>query len=211
MRNDRSDVGAVEAAYAQMARLAGIIVTPTYLLGARGDHPGFFATQRFDRPRVHVHSLCGLLHADHRIPCLDYADLLRAVRWLTRDQQAVVQSYRRMVFNVIAHNRDDHSRNTAFLMGAEGRWQLAPAYDLTFSLGPGGEHWMTVAGEGRNPQRKQMENLAQQAGIEKEQAKRIIEEVESSVHCWPALAKDMGVSKESIREIQKVIEGGFGH
>ncbi|MBA2321209.1 MAG: HipA domain-containing protein [Deltaproteobacteria bacterium] len=84
-RGDPPDSGAIEHAYAEMARAAGIDVPPTWVLG------GFFAVRRFDRaPRRHVHTLAGLLHADHRIPSLDYEDGLKATRWLTRDQRAVM-------------------------------------------------------------------------------------------------------------------------
>lgn len=206
MRQDRPDMGAAELAYSRMARAAGIDMMPTWLLGATREHPGFFATQRFDRPRTHVHSVCGLLHADYRVPCLDYEDLLRTIRWLTRDQRAVEQGFRRMVFNVLAHNRDDHSRNTAFLMDADGTWTLAPAFDLSFSQGPNGEHWMTVAGEGRNPQPHHLEQLAKKAGVMG--SKVILEEVREAIRDWPRFAKDAGVGVVTRREIEARILRG---
>jgi serine/threonine-protein kinase HipA len=86
-------------------------------------------------------------------------------RILTRNHQDVLECYRRMIFNVLAHNRDDHVKNFAFRMTAEGGWELAPAYDLIFAPGPGGEHTMIIAGEGRAPARSHLLNLADLAGI----------------------------------------------
>ncbi|MFH1463127.1 MAG: HipA domain-containing protein [Pseudomonadota bacterium] len=96
--------------------------------------------------RWHVHTLCGLLHADHRLPSLDYVGALTAVHRLTGDHQQLVQMFRRMVFNVLAHNHDDHSKQTSLRMDRRGQWTLAPAYDLTFSEAPGGEHRVAIKG-----------------------------------------------------------------
>lgn len=200
-RSDPPDVGAIEHAYAQMARAAGVDVAPTWLIPA-GAGPAFFATQRFDRaPRVHMHSLSGLLHADHRVPSTNYVDLLKLTRWLTRDQRAVDQMYRRMVFNVLARNRDDHSRNFGFLMDQAGEWRISPAYDLTFSSGPGGEHWMSVAGEGRTPARSHCLQVASAAGVAQGRAEAIIEEVRGAVAGWRAHAIDAGVGTHSADRI----------
>lgn len=200
-RNDPEDAGRIEYAYAIMAKAAGIDVSPVWLL-ATEEGPGYFATQRFDRgPRAHVHTLCGLLHADHRTPSLGYADLLKVTRWLTRDQRQVDQMFRRMVFNVLANNRDDHSRNFAFLMDAAGRWRVSPAYDLTFSSGPGGEHWMSVAGEGRNPGVPHMLAVAAEAGVDKRQAERIIEGVREAVARWGEFAREAEVGSASMGRV----------
>ena len=203
-RGDPVDVGAMEAAYMAMARRAGIHTSRTWLVGAGRSGPGWFATERFDRePRIHVHTACGLLHADHRVPSLDYEDLLKTVRWLTRDQRDVDQMFRRMVFNVLAHNRDDHSRNFAFQMSDKGAWRLAPAYDLTFSSGPGGEHWMTVAGQGKDPGAPEMQVLAERVGVLN--ATRIVDEVRAAVASWPAVAAEVGLTKATTRRVAAVI------
>jgi serine/threonine-protein kinase HipA len=192
---DPVEVGALELAYARLASAAGIELSHCWLVGASTETPGFFATERFDRsPRVHLHSLCGLLHADYRVPCLDYEMLLKTGRWLCRDQQVVEQLFLRAVFNVVFHNRDDHSRNTAFLMDNKGVWRLAPAFDLTFSSGPGGEHWMTVMEEGKNPGRMELLKLAKVAGIAEERATALIEQVqEVRLRAEPVMA-EAGVS-----------------
>lgn len=213
-REDPPDVGAVELAYAEMARSAGVEMAPTWLLGARDDHPGFFATNRFDRPpgggRLHLHSLCGLLHADHRVPSTDYETLLKVTRLLTRDQRAVEQAFRRMVFNVLAHNRDDHSRNFAFLMDASATWRLAPAYDLTFSHGPGGEHWMALAGEGRDPGSQHLLAVAAEVGVAERTARTIVDEVAASVSRWDGFASTAGVTRTSRRKIGGILTAHLG-
>ncbi len=152
-RDDPAEIGAEEYAYSLMAARAGVTMPETDLIRTRSG--GYFAVRRFDRDavgRVHVHSASGLSGADHKVPgAMDYELLLRITRLLTRDAKAVAQVFRRMAFNVFAHNRDDHAKNHAFMMDADGTWTPAPAYDLTFSTGPAGEHNLTLAGEGRNP------------------------------------------------------------
>ena len=101
-----------------------------------------------------------------------------------------------MIFNILAHNRDDHVKNFAFILDPEsGRWALSPAYDLTFARGPGGEHSMTVAGEGRHPTRQDVLKLADQADIAWGDAERIIDEVSDAVNAWQSIAQEVGVQK----------------
>jgi serine/threonine-protein kinase HipA len=119
-----------------MARAAGIAVPDARLFSDRADGR-WFGVARFDRigarGRWHNHSLGGLLHASHRLSSLDYLACLALTRQLTRDARAVEEAFRRMVFNVLAHNRDDHVRNFAYRIRSDGAWQLTPAFDLTFS------------------------------------------------------------------------------
>ena len=201
--DDGRDHGAVEHAYMEMARAAGIDVPPHRLLGAGR----WFAVQRFDRRsgnrRLHMHTLGGLLHSDFRIPACDYDQLLRVARALTRDQRAVVECFRRMVFNVAAHNRDDHVKNFAFLMNDAGEWTMSPAYDLVFSRGPGGEHSMTIDGEGRAPDAARCIALGERHGISAKEAKAVIEQVADAVATWPARAADAGVHPSTIGEISR--------
>src|SRR5690606_9623466 len=105
-----------------MARDAGVDMPDVHLFPAKAG-AGYFATRRFDRigpNRLHMHTACGLLHADFRTPALDYEDLLALTGFLTRDVREVEKMYRLAVFNVLAHNRDDHSKNFSFLMDASG-------------------------------------------------------------------------------------------
>lgn len=102
-----------------------------------------------------------------------------------------------MVFNVLAHNRDDHTRQHAFLMDEAGNWRLAPAYDLTYAAGPGGEHYLDIEGEGRNPTRAHVEALAKRHGLSRKQTVAVVDEVQSAISDWNAMAKAAGVSAAS--------------
>ncbi|ESQ91471.1 protein HipA [Asticcacaulis sp. AC460] len=192
-QGDPDDIGAVEYAYSLMARAAGLDMPPTHLfLTGKG---GYFGIQRFDRQegrRVHMHSLCGLLHADHRVPSLDYDMVLRVTAGLTRDMREMERAFALACFNVLAHNRDDHSKNFAFLMDAGGEWRLSPAYDLTFSAGPGGEQSTTVMGEGRAPGMVHLRRLAQKHGVKS--AEVILEQVDTAVRRWRDFAAAAGVT-----------------
>jgi serine/threonine-protein kinase HipA len=110
-----------------------------------------------------------------------------------------------MVFNVLTHNRDDHVKNFTFRMTDEGVWELAPAYDLVFSTGPGGEHTMTIAGEGRAPARRHLLQLAAPAGISEPDAQSILDGVASAAARWRIHARETGVSAKSAKVVEKVI------
>jgi serine/threonine-protein kinase HipA len=208
-KEDPPDMGAVEAAYASVAESAGIGVPPTRLFETP-DGGRYFGAERFDREgnqRVHMHTLGGLLHASHRVPSVDYEGFLKATLILTRDQRQVEEAFRRMVFNVLAHNRDDHVKNFSFLMGRDGAWRLTPAYDLVFSEGPGGEHTMAVAGEARQPTHRDMLRVAETCDLGLRRAREIVQEVRSGVAEWPAAARAAGVSSETMWRIEKEIGG----
>jgi serine/threonine-protein kinase HipA len=198
-REEGKDAGAVEAAYANMARAAGITVPDTRLFIA--DSRRYFGIARFDRcgpdftHRVHIHTLGGLVHADYRQPSLDYESYLQVTYQLVGGSMpAVEEAFRRMVFNILAHNRDDHARNFAFLMTPDGAWQHSPAYDLTFSAGPNGEHTMAVAGEGRAPTLQHIHAVADSADLSRRRADAIIEEVGESVGIWEKHARSVDLS-----------------
>jgi serine/threonine-protein kinase HipA len=162
----------------------------------------YFGTKRFDRDgdaRIHMHSLGGLIHADHRSPSLDYDMVLRVTLALTRNIQDAEKSYALACFNVLAHNRDDHVKNFSFLLNARNEWIFAPAYDLVFSYGPSGEQSMLVMGEGRNPGTAQLQALGKQHGIEK--APEILAKVNWAVANWPRYAKLADVSPKSTKKI----------
>lgn len=203
-KRDARHAGPVEYAYALMARDAGIDLPDVRLFEVKkGRSPRrYFGVKRFDRHqgnvRVHVHTFANLLHADFRIPSTDYADLLKVTQALTRHHGDVLRAFRLMVFNVAAHNRDDHGKNFAFLLGSDGEWRLTPAYDLTFSHGPGGEHSMSVRGEGRHPTRDHCLQLAEEVGIDVREAIDAIEAVNTAIAGWNALADEAGCPK-SIR------------
>jgi len=203
---DPDDVGPIELAYSLMARAAGLDMPPARLFTTReGDR--FFGVKRFDRDgnrRFHVHTFGNLIQSNFRIPSNDYADLLKVASLLTRDQRDVAELFGRMVFNVLTHNRDDHVKNFAFILDdATGRWSVAPAYDLTFAPGPGGEHSMTLAGEGRAPGRDPMLRLAEQAGLSARRAAELIEQIQDAAGRWPEHAERAGVSAQSARRIRE--------
>ncbi len=202
---DGLDAGAIEYVYAIMAKDAGIKMPDVHLFSAKNG-AGYFAIKRFDRDcskRYHMHTACGVLHSDFRSPSLDYEDLIALTSGLTRDVREVDRMYQLAVFNVLAHNRDDHSKNFSFLMDDEGQWKLSPAYDLTFSSGPNGEQSTMVVGEGRNPSVEHLIKLADKAQIAKDRAIDVIDRTQSSLAKWPELAKKHCVSDVNIKLIQK--------
>ena len=206
-RDDLSDAGAIEMAYSLMARAAGIEMPPTQLFET-GVGESCFGVERFDRRdgrRHHVHTFGNLIHADFRVPSCDYRQLLEVTRILTKDHRDVLECFRRMVFNVLAHNRDDHVKNFAFRMTEAGDWRLAPAYDLVFSHGPGGEHSMTVGGEGRRPDRRHLMSLAEPIGMTADEAQSILEQVAGAIERWPSFAGDAGVGSGSSEQITRAL------
>jgi len=200
---DGPDAGTIEFVYAEMARRAGLDVPETKLFLAKNG-AGYFATKRFDRDggkRFHMHTACGLLHSDFRTPSLDYQDLIELTTLLTRDVRETEKMFRLAVFNVLAHNRDDHSKNFSYLMDEHGDWSLSPAYDLTFSSGPGGEQSTMVMGEGKAPGKDQLRALGQNAELKRHIVDEIIEQTQDALADWSKLAKEYGVAASNVRLI----------
>lgn len=202
--NDGHDAGAIEYVYSLMAKQAGLNILETRLLEPqRAKNPGYFAIKRFDRvqnKRLHLHSACGLLHTDFRVPCLDYQDLLKLTQILTQspahlqDDAQITEIYRLAVFNVLAHNRDDHAKNFSFLMDETGSWSVAPAYDLTFSSGPGGEQSTMVMGEGRKPSHEHLTKLGLTFNLPQQLISEILDQTKEALSKWDNLAREFGVS-----------------
>lgn len=205
--HDAKDIGSIEYAYHLMAIDAGLDVAPAKLFPAR-EGLGFFGTKRFDRmgkESIHMHTMSGLLHADHRLPSLDYQTMMQATMYLTRDLRQCEKLFRYCVFNVLSHNRDDHAKNFSFLMDHDGTWRVSPAYDLTFSSGPGGEHCSMIMGEGKNPGVSHLLELSKVSSIKKSDALKIIDEAKSAVSEWPSFAKRAGVGLTSMQMIQSAL------
>lgn len=212
--NDPPDIGPIEAAYAAMAMAAGLDMAPYRLLPARSG-PGYFATRRFDRPapgrRLHMVSLSGAVEAPWRTPA-SYDLFLRATLAVTRHAGDLDAAFRRMVFNILASNRDDHTRQHSYLMDDTGRWRLAPAYDLTYSAGPGGEHYLDVEGEGRNPTLAQVRSLGRRHSLTDRRIDAVVDEVRGAVADWPRFADAAGVTRASRAEIagaHETVAAGF--
>ncbi len=204
---DPQDIGPIEFAYHLMAKDAGLNVPQAKLFQSK-KCAGYFGVQRFDHVQgkfFHMHTMSGLLHADHRIPSLDYESVIRATQYLTKDLQQCEIQFRNVVFNIFAHNRDDHAKNFSFLMDEKGVWKVSPAYDLTFSYGPAGEHCTTIMGEGKNPGVSHLLALAKIGGIQTKNAKNIIQQVEAAVSKWSIFAKEAQVGNQSTKNIQSVL------
>ena len=204
---DPAEIGAEEKAYALMARTAGLEMAETRVFDTRKGSR-LFATKRFDRTpagRLHMHTASGILNASHREASLNYEQLHKLALMMTRDSSEVLRMFRRMVFNVYARNRDDHAKNHAFLMKGDGRWALSPAYDLTFSAGPGGEHSADIAGEGRNPGVQHLLTISRESSIPDQDAKVVIEQVRTAIGRWPSFAEQVGLSKSRTTELDRIL------
>ena len=204
---DPKDVGAIEFAYHLMAEKAGLDVPQAKLFKSK-ICPGHFGVKRFDRLQhkfLHMHTVSGLLHADHRLPSLDYETLLKVTWWLTKDIRECEKQFRHAAFNVFAHNRDDHSKNFSFLMDENGMWRVSPAYDLIFSSGPNGEHSTTIMREGKKPGTSHLLKLASIVSIKEKRAIEILDQVKEAVSNWNEFAKIAHVSPKSSRIIQSTL------
>jgi serine/threonine-protein kinase HipA len=148
---------------------------------------------------LHLHSLSGLTHADHRTPTFDYDTILRVVLVLTKSIVAAENAYALACFNVLAHNRDDHAKNFSFLLTDRNEWVFAPAYDLTFSYGPGGEQSTMVMGEGRNPGAEHLRALGKKHALKK--APDILATVQAAIARWRLHADQAGLRAKSAIDI----------
>jgi serine/threonine-protein kinase HipA len=199
--------GRIEYAYSRMARSAGTDMADTRLLRER--EFAHFMTRRFDREgdaRVHMHSLGGLLHADYNIRQLvSYEDYFRTIRLLGMGQPAVEQAFRRMVFNIAARNQDDHVKNLAFLMGPDGTWRLAPAFDMTWAYGGAWArtHQMTARGKDDDFTREDLLAVGRAFDLPDGGAE-ILDDVESALARWRAEAEDTGLDSTWIERIEKL-------
>jgi serine/threonine-protein kinase HipA len=168
-----------------------------------------FGIERFDVERgmrVPVHTLAGLLHANFRLPsAVDYGTFLRATRFLTRNQVEVNKAYERAVFNVVFNNRDDHAKNISFRLSQDRTWHLAPAYDLTYCEGPGGEHQMDVCGEGRFITRGNMLELAKQGDVPARFAQDSLERALGLVDALATMAKNHPIRQTTLRAIRATV------
>jgi serine/threonine-protein kinase HipA len=131
---------------------------------------------------------------------------MKATLYLTRDIEQCEAQFKNAVFNVLSHNRDDHSKNFSFLMGEQGRWSVSPAYDLTFSSEPSGKHSSMIMGEGKNPTKDHLLKLAGVGNIQKEKALDIINQVAEAMQKWKTFAASTGVTKLQIKNIGKALD-----
>ncbi|MBP6755552.1 MAG: type II toxin-antitoxin system HipA family toxin [Bacteroidia bacterium] len=203
--NDRIDSAEIEYAYHKMAIAAGIAMNSCALFKTASGKV-FFGTRRFDRiedDRLHLHSAAGMLNDNFRYSTMDYGNLMDATFRLERDVAGHEKILKIAAFNVFVHNRDDHSKNISYLMDSAGNWQLAPAYDLTYSNSSHGMHSTTVAREGIHPGKSHLLGLAKEFRMKN--GALIIEQVSDAVSQWKSYAKDAGVTNQSMSLIEKKI------
>ena len=209
---DVVDIGPLEAAYASMARAAGIDVPDHRLISTGTKSAGYFASKRFDRApgtRRHMLSVAGILDIDWAVPQIDYDNLLRLVRRVTRSQEQVEEMLRRMVFNVVAHNRDDHAKQHAFVYDADRRWRLAPAYDLTYSTGPYGQHYLAINGEAADVGADAVRAVAQAQDVKPRRLSALVGAVVDAVGRFKEFAGQYDVSRRTTAEVQRALVSGI--
>jgi serine/threonine-protein kinase HipA len=196
-----ADYGRIEYAYSQMAQAAGISISPCRLL--EENHRAHFMTKRFDREVVdgvtrkhHLQTLCAMQQLDFKQRATHaYAQLFMVIAKLRLGDEAISQAFRRMAFNVMARNCDDHTKNISFRLKQGGQWELAPAYDVTYAYNPKGEwtyqHLMSVNGRFRDIGREDLLEEADRFGVRRPQS--LLADVRAALNCWPTFAKDAGL------------------
>lgn len=206
---DPQGYGLIELAYSQMARAAGITMTDCRLLAENGRQ--HFMTRRFDRDdagnKLHMQSLGALAHFDYNEPgSYSYEQAFLVMRQLQLPMRDLEEQYRRMAFNLVARNQDDHVKNIAFLMDRNGQWSLSPAFDITWSFNPDGDwtatHQMSVNGKRDQFTRADLLAAGRGAQLKRGRADAIAEEVISAVRDWPRFAAEAGVAEDRWSPIQ---------
>jgi serine/threonine-protein kinase HipA len=201
------DYGRIEYAYHLMASAAGIAMSPCRLLEEHDR--AHFMTRRFDRDgnaKHHQQTLCGLAHLDYRQKAThDVNQWLLTMNRLQLGYEALEEAFRRIAFNVIAANCDDHAKNVSFLLREAGAWELAPAYDVTYAYNPKGEwtyqHLMSVNGKFAGISRDDLMVVADRFGIGT--ASRVLQRVAEAVSAWPEFARQAGVSAPEVTRIRE--------
>ena len=207
---DPKGYGAIEYAYYLMAGAAGIEMSECRLLEENGRR--HFMTRRFDRlaggEKLHMQSLCALGNFDFNQPgTYAYEQAFLTIRQLELPMRATEEQFRRMVFNIVARNQDDHVKNIAFLMDKDGRWSLTPAFDMSYSFNPSGSftatHQMTMNGKRDGFTMEDFRVCAKSALMKRGRAEKIVEEVCAAVRRWPEFAEQARVAKSRSAGIQK--------
>ncbi len=198
----------VEMAYYNMAKACGIVMMPSGLLVENGR--AHFMTRRFDREggevKHHVQTFCAMKHFDYNMAnSFSYEQLFQCMRELKLTYADATQMFRRMVFNVIAMNCDDHTRNFSFLMKQGGKWELAPAYDLCYAYRPEStwvsQHALSINGKRKEITRADL--LVVGESIRCKNAPQIVEEINDTVNQWQKFAGEVDVQSDLRKEISK--------
>lgn len=208
---DPQGYGAIEYAYHLMATAAGIDMEACRLFEENGRR--HFMTRRFDRDREggkrHMQSLCAMAHYDYNLPgAYSYEQALQVIRRLGLGPDAVEEQFRRMVFNLVARNHDDHVKNIAFLMNKRGRWRLSPAFDVTYSYNPEGDwtasHQMSCNGKREGFELADLRACARNASMKRGRAEAILAEVNAAVAEWPRFADCADLPAETTRRLARM-------
>ncbi|MES9814252.1 MAG: HipA domain-containing protein [Candidatus Thiodiazotropha sp.] len=209
---DPQGYAAVEYAYYLMARACGIDINESRLFDEGGRR--HFMTKRFDRldggEKLHMQSLCAMAHYDfNSAGAYSYEQALMVIRRLGLPMQTVEEQFRRMAFNIIGRNQDDHVKNIAFLMDISGAWTLSPAFDMTYSFNPDGlwtaTHQMTLNGKRDSFVLDDFRACAKSASMKRGRAEAIVAEVLGSVSNWSRFAEQAGVPAPMRRQIQNAL------
>lgn len=169
-----------------------------------------FAVARFDRERTYrapMLSLSALLHADHRMPTLDYETVLLATTRLTGHLGETTKAFERAVLHAMLHNRDDHAKNIAYCLNERRQWKLSPIFDLTYSNGPGGEHSTSFCGEGKRPTRAKLLEVAKNGGVKDRTAIQILDGWLEALSSLPMLAKELPIRTKTLAELKQKLNG----
>jgi serine/threonine-protein kinase HipA len=209
---DPKGYGLIEYAYYLMALECGIDISECRLFKENGR--SHFMTRRFDRlaagEKLHMQSLCALAHFDFNMAgAYSYEQALLVMRQLQLPMQAVEQLFRRMAFNIVARNQDDHVKNIAFLMNKSGEWSLAPAFDMTYSFNPAGawtaSHQMTMNGKRDGFTLEDFNACAKTASMKRGRARQIVADVQATVSKWGSFAEKAGVPDVVRDRIQRTL------
>lgn len=207
---DPAGYGLIEYAYYKMALAAGIEMKECRLLEESGRN--HFMTRRFDRTdrgqKIHMQSFCAMEHFDFKkAGAYSYEQALRTIRKLEMPMESVEEQFRRMAFNIVGRNQDDHVKNIAFLMDQSGTWSLSPAFDMTYSYNPSGEwtsnHQMSLNGKRDRFDVEDFKACAKTASMKRGRAEEILKEVQDAVLKWKSFAKEAGVPDEIAKSIAK--------
>jgi serine/threonine-protein kinase HipA len=206
---DPKGYGLIEYAYYKLALAAGIQMSECRIFEENGR--SHFMTKRFDRTdsggKIHMQSLCALAHFDFNSPTYSYEQAFNTIKQLKLPMSAVEEQFRRMAFNIIGRNQDDHVKNIAFLMNRAGSWSLSPAFDLAYAYNPSGiwtnEHQMSINGKRDGFTVDDIEACASLVSLKRGRAKEIFLEVEESFSTWPRVARNIGVPAARIGQISR--------
>lgn len=202
---ETQNFGRLEYSFSKLVKECGIEMSECSLIEENGR--AHFLTKRFDRQdgeKIHMQTLCGIAHYDYRLPrAYSYEQAFNVMRALRLPYSQAQEMFRRMVFNIVVRNQDDHTKNISFLMDRNGKWRLSPAYDMGYAYNPNGgwtaQHQMSVNGKFDGITRTDLLEFARRNNIK--EAAEIIDMITETASRWPEIAKDCGVPQPMVDAI----------